>query len=325
MEYSIPRSASTWHICWQAATGRDLVADSRLVGRVRERLLNAHRAEGRQLLHYLMMPTEIHLLSCLPVGQSPQAIVRAIAAVVSRWVRETQPVRGPVFAARYRAHEIRSDSELEREIRMLAWRPVQIGLCVTPVHYTHASLRTTLGLNRAQGFDSRALLGLFGATVPEARKGLRGVVRRRPGEAEWREWELNHGLTLALGSIGPSFGMAREVKGDAAILVAAADSRDIDGGLKLLERWVAVRLGLDADQDLSSLAGPQGARARALVGGLAVRMALCPAAAVARHFKRAKATLCEQMTASRLREDDRRLIATPIQLVLDELAALNRF
>lgn len=66
-----------------------------------------------------------------------------------------------------------------------------------------------------------------------------------------------------------------------------------------------------------------GARARALVAGLAVRSGLCPAASVARHFSRARATLCEQMAASRQREEDRQLLGTPIQLILDDLKRLS--
>lgn len=314
---------STWHLCWQAAAGRDFVANPRLVERVRERLLDAHRAEGRRLLHYLMTPGEIHLLSRLSSGESPEAVVRAIASVVSRWVREIQQTRGPVFAAPYRAHEVRTDEELKQELRMLVWRPVETGLCVTPTHYVNSSLRTILGIRRAQGFDSRGLLDVFGVTVLEARKSLRGWIRRRPSKAELREWELNHGLVLAVGSMGAAFGLAREVQGAAATLVAAAATRDIDGALKLLERWVAFRLGLRSDQGLSALPGAEGARARALVAGLAVRMDLCPAAAVARHFHRAKATLSEQMATSRSREDDRRMIATPVRLILDEVASMD--
>jgi len=246
-------------------------------------------------------------------------VVREVAAVVARWVREAQGVRGPVFAASYRAHEMRTVAELQNEIRMLAWRPVAGGLSVAPLHHAHSSLRITLGLRRSQGFDSRPLLAVFGETVLEARDSMRRLIRRRPSVAEHREWELNRGLSVATGSSGSSFGMAREVAGAAATLVAASATQDIDGALKILEGWVIHRLQLSLHQDLASLSGPVGARARALVARLAVQSKLCSAAAVARHFGRARATLCEQMADSRMTPEDWQLLSMPVRLILDEL------
>ena len=86
---------------------------------------------------------------------------------------------------------------------------------------------------------------------------------------------------------------------------------------------LALKLGLRDGQCLTKLGGSQGARARALVAGLAVQSELCSAAFVARHFKRAKATLCEQMAASRRRVEDQRLLAVPMRDVLSEAVKLR--
>lgn len=323
MENSVSaRPAATWHVCWQAAIGRDFVSSPKLIEKILDRLMEAHRQRGRRLLYYLLTPSEIHVLSSVPAGDSPREIVREVATIVARWVREIQGVRGPVFANRYRAHEIGTEAELKYEIRMLAWRPVTAGLCSQPLVYVNSSLRPTLGLRRAYGFESRVLLGVFDGTVLEARNAMRALIRRRPLTAELREWELNHGLAIAVGSAGPSFGIAREVDGPAAALVAASLTQDIDGALALLERWVASRLGLPDFEGLASLAGSSGARARALVAGLAVQAGLCPAASVARHFNRARATLSEQMSVSRRRDEDRQLLATPMRMILDELKTI---
>lgn len=326
MENSVSagNNPTTWHLYWRAATGRDLVATPKLAEKITERLMGAHRRPGRRLLYYLLTPSEIHVLSVIPAGERPTKVVREAATVVARWVRELQGVRGPVFAEPYRAHEIRTEAELKEELRMIAWRPVVTGLSRAPIQYAHSSLRTTLGYRRAHGFDSRPLLGVFGATVLEARKAMRSLIRRRPSQAEMREWELNHGIAVAVGSKGASFGLAREVGGSAAALVAAAPGQNIDGALQLLERWVAYRLELPVSENLATMPGAAGARARALVAGLAVQVRLCPAASVARHFGRARATLSEQMTASRLRDADRQLMATPMAFVLDELNKLSK-
>ena len=52
----------TWHICWQAAIGRDLLVNPSLIERIRWRLIQAHHRPGRALVDYLLTPSEIHVL-----------------------------------------------------------------------------------------------------------------------------------------------------------------------------------------------------------------------------------------------------------------------
>ncbi|MFG6432958.1 hypothetical protein [Roseateles sp. LYH14W] len=313
----------TWHICWQAAKGRNLLADPSMVDRIRDRLFAAHEPQERALLHYLLMPTEIHVLSRLPASAGPGTIARVVANLVSRWVRDIDRTRGPVFVGRYHAHEVPTAEILRHELRMLAWRPVAVGLCARPTYYTRSSLRMSLGLERTKDFDAKALAGTFGDTVHGARMAMRAVIRGRPPAVELREWELTHGLALAIGSANAASPLVREVDGVAAAFVAAGGAEGIDGAIKLLERWVASKLGLRDGQCLAKLAGSQGARARALVAGLAVQSDMCSAAFVARHFNRAKATLSEQMAASRRRPQDQHILATPLLEILAEAVKLT--
>ena len=302
--------------------GRDLLAGDTLVERIRGRLLDAHGRRGRELVDYLLTPTEIHVLSRLAHDDSPGDLARAVANIVARWVREVQAVRGPVFAGRYRAHRVSSDAALRDDVRMLAWRPVTLGLCTLPTHHSHSALRTALGLRRALGFDARPLLDLFGDPVPAARKALRVWVGQRPSELQMRQWELARGLALAIGTVGPMQSMAREVRGPAAALVAAGGADGIDGALRILEGWVLARLGVRGVVSLAGEPGATGAKGRALVACLAMDIGLCPAASVARHFKRAKATLSEQMKACRQRPDDRRILETTRSRIVEEAIAL---
>ena len=302
--------------------GRDLLAGTSLVERIRGRLIDAHRREGRVLVDYLLAPAEVHVLSKLAHDDSPGGVARAVANIVARWIREVHAVRGPVFAGRFRAHRIGSDEALRAEVRMLAWRPVVLGVCIAPSPYPHSALRTTLGLRRAMGFAARPLLQLFGDPVPVARTALRTWLAQRPTAMEMRQWELSRGLALAVGTVGPLPRMAREVRGAAATLVAASGPDGIDGALRLLERWVLARLGVRGGIRLADVSGSTGARGRALVACLAVDVALCSAASVARHFKRAKATLSEQMTACRHRPADQQILGTPMTRVVEEAIAL---
>lgn len=311
-----------WALCWQAAVGREFLAQPSLSSRIRGRLIGAHQRSGRVLVDYLMLPSEIHVLARIPPGDSAGGVARAFGNVLSRWVRELHPVRSPVLAGPYQAHPILSVEEQCVETRMLAWRPVFLGLCSTPSHYPHGALRIALGLTPAKGFDARPMLRNFGDSVPEARASLRRGIARRPSEQEWRAWELTRGLELATGTVGPHPTMAKSVDCAAATLIAAGGTYGIGGALKLLEIWTVAKIqpmnGLNLHEARSAVA----ARGRALVACLAVSHRLCSAASVARHFHRAKATLSEQMTACRARPRDQAILATPLQRIIEESAAL---
>jgi hypothetical protein len=326
MEHSVPIPATSvvWHIVWQLVEGNDLLASPALAGRIRARLLAAHRQAGRELLYYLLTSGEMHLLSRLPAGESPSDVARAIGNIVARWVRQAQDVPGVVFAGRFRAFAIASDEAAREEVRMLAWRPVTLGLCKVPTHHVSSSLRTTLGRRRAEGFVVLNPLRLFGARVPDGRAALAAWVAMRPSAIDIRQWELTRGMALAPGAAGMFSSVTRPVRGLAAALVAASQPQGIDGALLLLERWVVARLGL---RDRDGLLAPHslaGARVHALVAILAVQLDLCSAASVARHFRRAKATLSERMATCRHAPEDRAILGLPLERVVDDAIGLFR-
>jgi hypothetical protein len=315
--------STTWALSWQAAVGREFFVHPSLPARIRGRLIGAHQRYGRVLIDYLLLPTEIHAVARIAAGDSAGGVARAFGNVVSRWVRETQPVRSPVLAGPYRAQALLSAQALRDETRMLAWRPVFLELCSTPTHFAHGALRIALGLTPAKGFDSRPLLQHFGQTVPEARAALKRWVARRPTDQERRAWELTRGLELATGIVGPQTTMAKAVDGVAAALIAAGGTYGVEGGLALLETWVAAKMHPLSVVDLQKASCATAARGRAIVACLAVGHGLCSAASVARHFCRAKATLSEQMSACRSRAADRTILATPMHRIIEESAALR--
>lgn len=313
-----------WHVCWQAAIGRSPFSEPALYTRIRNRLLDAHRTDGRALLGFLVLPDEIHVLTRLPSEVPPGNLARGIGNIVARWVREVQAVRSPVLAGPHRAARIDSTSGVGFEMRMLAWRPVMKGLCRTPSHYRHASLRAALGLTPADGYDARPLLRLFGDAVQPARAGLRSVLAKRPTESEFRTWELSRGLALVPGVAGSERPRSREVRGAAAAMVAASGEGSVDGALNLLESWVKARLGIAAQINLKSAVDPAATRGRALVACLAMDHGLCSAATVARHFGRARSTLSEQMTACRTHVADRQTLGTAANRIVEEATGLLR-
>lgn len=316
--------AQTWSLCWQAAVGRDFFVHPSLAERIRKRLIAAHRRQGRALVDFVLLPTEILAITRLPPGDSAVGVARSFGNVLARWVREVQPLRNPVLAGPYRAHRLESDDAVRQEIKMFAWRPVFKHASRRRNHYPHAALRHALGLTPWGGFDSWPLLRYFGETAPLARAALRKWLVKPPSAEVWRAWELTRGLQLATGSVGPNPSMAKEVGSAAAVLIAAAGGYGIDEALELLGAWVCARIHPTSPIDLHIGTDAVAARGRGLVGGLAVAHRLCSAASVARYFGRAKATLSEQMAACRSRSADRLILRTPVQRIAEEAVSLRR-
>lgn len=323
-EPAIAPGHSTWHLHWQAAVGQTFLPNPALAERIRDRLVAAHMRRGRVLVDYCILPTEIHLIADIAESDTPGEIAGAIGNVIARWVREAGHVRSPVMGGPFHSRLIRSDEDLRREIRMLAWRPVVLGLCRGPTFYPHGALRISLGLRPAAGFDARPALRLFGDSTTKARLVLSRWVSRRPSDLDWRSWELARGLTLAPSHGGPQPRGFREVKtGEAAALVALAGKGGIDAALGLLVDWVSWRLGVAGAVDFRKGQEAHAVRGRAIVARLAVKHALCSAAFVARYFGKAKATLSEQVSASRKREADTHLVSLPMARILEEIATVK--
>ncbi|MBV8501559.1 MAG: hypothetical protein JO006_07570 [Paucibacter sp.] len=316
--------ANAWSLSWQAAVGREFFGSASLAERIRCRLIGAHQRSGRVLLDFVLLPREIHAIARVREDDSVAGVARSFGNIVSRWVREEQPVRSPVLAGPYFSQVLETEEAVRREVRMLAWRPVHLQACATATHYNHGALRAALGLTPARGFNARPLLDHFGDSVPDARKALRKWLAARPSDQEWREWELSHGLELATGSVGPRPAMAKAVGNAAAVLIAAGGGYGVDGALALLEGWVTAKIQPAAPLDLQADLGAAAARGRALVASLAVTHRLCSAASVARHFGRTKSTISEQMALCRARRGDRLIVATPLHRILDELVSLKR-
>lgn len=312
---------SRWHLHWQAALGRSFLVDPTLAPRIRDRLIVAHARRGRVLVDYAILPTEIHLIAQIEDGDSPGEVAGSIGNAVSRWVQEAQQVRSPVMGGPFRRFRLESDDDVRREIRMLAWRPVVLRLCRGPTFHAHNALRIALGMRRSDGFDSRPLLRLFGDKPIDARPALTQWISRRPSEQDWRSWELARGLALAPSLGGPRPTGFRAVKTQgAAALVAMAGEGGVEAALCLLTHWASTKVATHGPVDLHGGQDAQAVRGRSLVARVAAEHDLCSSAFVARYFKRAKATLSEQMAASRSREADTLLVNTPMERILEELA-----
>ncbi|WP_124451370.1 hypothetical protein [Paucibacter sp. KBW04] len=315
--------SQTWSLCWQAAVGRDFFVHPLLVARIRGRLIAAHQRSGRTLISFVLMPKEIHVISAIQADDSVGSIARSFGTVVSRWVHEAQPIHSPVLAGPYHAQLIESVDSLRNEVRMLAWRPVHLQLCSTPTHFSSGALRSALGLTPAKGYDSKPLLRQFGELVPAARAGLRTCIARRPTEQDWRTWELMRGLELIIGTKASPQGASKAVEGATASLVSAGGGFGVEGALELLETWVLARIHPSGSLELKVGSSELAARGRALVACLATAHQLCSAAAVARHYQRAKATLSEQMTACKSRPADQQILVTPLARILEESTLLR--
>lgn len=314
-----------WSLSWQAAPGRDFLAHESMADRIRDRLIGAHSQPGRQLLYYVLMPAEIHVVARIDDRETIVSIVRSCSHILSRWVREVHVRRGPAFAAKCHAELLDSKQALRREILMLAWRPLKLGLCARPQLYPHAVLSVVAGLKSGDGFDVKPLLSLYGEPITMARSALEASLRVRPTDEAWRGWELTRGLELPAAQQGlvSATAMPRSVDVEAASLIAAGGSYGVEGALSLLEAWVCAKIDPSGRLDASTGCRRLRVRARALVACLAVDHRLCSAVFVARHYGCTKGTLSVQMGPCRSRPHDRKLLATPLQRLLQDVEDLR--
>lgn len=295
-----------------------------MADRIRARLITAHEKRSRVLIDYVILPSEIHLISGVFDGDAPGDIARAIGNFVSRWVREARSFRSPIMGGPFHACLLQSDAEVMHEIRMFAWRPVELGLCRGPTFHAHSALRAALGLRHHEGFDARPLLRYFGSSTTDARMALGRWIAQRPSRLAWQSWELARGLALAPSRGGAEPSGFKVVKTpEAAALLALAGDGGVEAALELLVKWVSRKLGVSARLDLVKDRGAHAARGRAIVARIAAGHRLCSFAFVASYFGRGKSTLSEQVAASRLRKVDSRIAATPMASIIEELASMN--
>lgn len=317
--------ARTWSLSWQAAPGRDFLAHERMADKIRDRLVDAHRQPGRLLLYYVVMPVEIHVVARIEGQESVVSIVRSCSHILSRWVREVHVRRGPAFAAKCRAASLDSVHALRREIQMLAWRPVRLGLSANPSLYLHSAMKAVMDGKSGENFDAKPLLAAFGEVADAARVSLDASLRARPSDEAWRAWELKRGLEqpTTQQSFVSATAMPRSVDAGAAALIAAGGSYGVEDALSLLEAWVCARIDPAGRLNAPTGLRRQRVRARALVACLAVDHRVCSAVFVARHYGCTKGTLSVQMTHCRTRPQDRKLLESPLERILQDAMELR--
>lgn len=315
----------TWTLCWQAAPSRDFLAHDSMVRKILNRLIDAHSQSGRQLLYFVLLPAEIHVIARVECRENIASIVRSCSHILSRWVRAVNPRQGPAFAAKCRATPIESMPALRREVLMLAWRPVRLGFSKTPMHYPYSALRGGEHGELSHRFNVGPLLSIYGESPDAARACLEASLRVRPTDEAWRFWELKRGLEqpTAKQSFVSATTMPRLVDAGAAALIAAGGGYGVEAALSLLDAWVCAKI--DPAGRLNAPEGYRGlrVRARALVACLAVDHGLCSAVFVARHHGCTKGTISVQMARCRLRQQDRKLLEAPLERILQDVMVLR--
>lgn len=317
--------ARTWTLSWQAAPSRDFLAHESMVRKILNRLVDAHSQSGRQLLYFVLLPAEIHVIARVECRDSIASIVRSCSHILSRWVRAVNPRQGPAFAAKCRATPIESMPALRREVLMLAWRPVRLGISKKPMHYPYSALHGAELGEPGLRFDVGPLLSSYGGSADAAQACLEAALRVRPTDEAWRLWELQRGLEqpTANQSFVSATTMPRLVDSGAAALIAAGGGYGVEAALSLLEAWVCAKI--DPAGRMNAPEGARGlrVRARALVACLAVDHGLCSAVFVARHHGCTKGTISVQMARCRQRPQDRKLLNAPLDRILQDVVVLR--
>jgi len=171
------RGNARQRIVWGEADRRSFFE---ILGKVVER--------RRWLCHaYCLMTNHYHLLLETPAGDLSQGMRDLNGVYTQRFNRRHDRV-GHLFQGRFKAVLVQRDAHLAELSRYIVLNPVAAGLVVHPEEYPWSSYRAAIGAHSAPVWLScEWLLGQFGTTVPEQRRGYRSFVLRGIAEPETHE------------------------------------------------------------------------------------------------------------------------------------------
>ena len=178
--------------------------------RFQERI--AHFAAALRCLvhHYVLLPSEAHLIAAFPPGVRPEALMRRLNLSHARWFNRKYGRRGHLWNDRYRCVAVQPDAHLLTCGRFLERMPVELRLAARVGDYPWSSAA-------ALGW------GVANALVAPS-EAYRGLARTRAGRQErYRAW-----LAERVEILAPDRLAADGVFGDAAVRrkVAAQAARN---------------------------------------------------------------------------------------------------
>ena len=261
---------------------------------------------GYRVHGFCLMPNHVHLL--VQVGDVPLSKgMQNLSFRYTGWINRHQGRSGHLFQGRYKAVLVDADSYLLELVRYIHLNPVRGGMVTDPADYPWSSHRAYLGLESIPWLHTDWVLGQFARRLTTCRKRYAAFVGE--GMEEGYRAEFHGG------------GEDARVLGDEAFLAQVVKAVSVSRPPEL--ETIIDRVCTEYETSEAELTAPSRvrrlARARGLVGWLAMRTGAATLTEIAHRFHRDVATLSQTVRRLDLAAKQEPAVARELQVHLDAL------
>jgi REP element-mobilizing transposase RayT len=276
-----------YHVIWRGNEQRQVFFDEDDFVRFHALLEEGVSRFGYRVHGYCLMPNHIHL--ALQAGKDPlSGPMQNLAFRYTQAINRKLGRSGHLFQGRYKALLVDQDAYLLQLVRYIHLNPVRARMVADPVAYPWSGHRTYLGKAALPWLTTETVLGQLGATLPVARRHYARFVAEGIGQG--------HSAQFYTGTEDP------RVIGDDRFVerlqrAATGLQRRSAVDLDTLVDYVCDGFRLSENDLKATGRQRQPARARALIGWLAMETGAATLTAVAGRFGREPSGLSRQVVA----------------------------
>ena len=261
---------------------------------------------GYRVHGFCLMPNHVHLL--VQVGDVPLSKgMQNLSFRYTGWVNRRQGRSGHLFQGRYKAVLVDADDYLLELVRYIHLNPVRASMVTDPADYPWSSHRAYLGLESIPWLHTDWVLGQFARRLTTCRKRYAAFVAE--GMEEGYRSEFHGG------------GEDARVLGDEAFLAQVVKAVPPSRPPEL--ETIIDRVCTEYETSEAELTTPSRARrlarARGLVGWLAMRTGAATLTEIAHRFHRDVATLSQTVRRLDLAAKQEPAVAQELQAHLDAM------
>ncbi|MBI1396722.1 MAG: transposase [Betaproteobacteria bacterium] len=239
---------------------------------------------GHRVHAFCLMPNHVHL--ALQAGELP--LSRAMQNLSFRYTRHVNRVHGRVghvFQGRYKALLVDADSYLLELVRYIHLNPVRAGIARSPDDHAHSSHRAYVGQHAVPFLTTDWVLSRFDERPGVARRRFARFVAE--GLAQGHRGEFHRGASESR-VLGPDRFVERA-------LAAAGNGGGLPPALNDVIVSVCEQLAVDPEALAGAGRARQAARARAIIGWLAMGSGAGTLTELGQRFGRDVSTLSRQV------------------------------
>jgi len=276
-----------YHVIWRGNEKRRVFFDDDDYRRFYALLEEGVSRFGYRVHGFCLMPNHIHL--AVQAGKQPlSGPMQNLAFRYTQAINRKHKRSGHLFQGRYQALLVDQDTYLLELVRYIHLNPVRARLVADPADYPWSGHRSYLGKSSLAWLTTESVLGQLGNTLGVARRRYARLVSEGIGQGRTTQFYSGVQDARVIGDDRFVERLQRAAKG-------VQRSRAVD--LDMLIRYVCDGFGLSERELRTAGRQRQPARARALIGWLAMETGAATLTGVAQRFGREASGLSRQVIA----------------------------